>query len=433
MAFAFLFLGEFLVRDTLTEAIVQRETLETGRLEATFFVLMGFASVITLGLVVIAPIISFVYQEPVAASLLIAASPAVLLIGISGVSTALLRRRMEYKTLAIRTIVGVLAGGVVGITMAINDFGAWSLVGQRLTELGLNSILAILGAKWWPKRWPSRAEIAMIKGLGPRVVELRAWMLVVTQSPVVMLGIFAEPRAAGLFAFSARLIEIILKLSVRGIQGVAQSAIAEIRRRNGQTSQFFLELTELAAFVGFLAFAGLALIAYPLTEVLLGSDWADASDVIPFLCIAGAAMVLTSLQEAYLLATDRLSAYLRAIRVEALMGLVIVATLSPYGAVAVGAGVAIRAILIVPLCTRAAIEPEGIPVSEFANAIRSPVFVSLAMILSLSIWRQFAMGFFSDILYLGLSVLLGVAIAVGTIALLMPAAYQRLISFVRTQ
>jgi hypothetical protein len=43
------------------------------------------------------------------------------------------------------------------------------------------------------------------------------------------------------------------------------------------------------------------------------------------------------------------------------------------------------------------------------------------------------MGFFPDILYLGLSVLLGIAIAVGTIALLMPAAYQRLISFIRTQ
>ena len=40
MAFAFLFLGEFLVRDTLTESIVERRSLEDGRLEATFVALV---------------------------------------------------------------------------------------------------------------------------------------------------------------------------------------------------------------------------------------------------------------------------------------------------------------------------------------------------------------------------------------------------------
>ena len=433
MAFAFLFLGEFLVRDTLTEAIVQRETLEPGRLEATFFVLLGFAFLITLILIGIAPIISFAYQEPEAASLLIAASPAVLLIGISGVSTALLRRRMEYKTLAIRTIVGVLAGGVVGITMAINDFGAWSLVGQRLTELGINSTLAILGAKWWPGHWPSRPEFKLIQGLGPRVVELRALMLIVTQSPVVMLGVFAEPRAAGIFSFSARLIEIILKVSVRVIQGVAQSAIAETRRRNGSTSVFFVELTEISAFAGFLSFGGLAFISTPLVQVLLGPDWAEASNVIPFLCISGAAMSLTSLQEAYLMATDQLSTYLRAIRFEALLGLAIFVTVGSFGAQAVGAGVALRALFFVPICTRAAIKPEGISGSEFISALRSPALVALTMIIALWSWREFATGLVPDWLMLLLSVFLGASVAIGLIVLLMPTTYRRLIGYIRAQ
>jgi PST family polysaccharide transporter len=433
MAFAFLFLAEFLVRDTITEAIIQRETLEKGRLDATFFVLVGFASLITLVLISIAPVISLVYKEPVVAYLLITASPTVLMIGLSGVSIALLRRRMEYRTLAIRTIAGVLAGGSVGIIMALNDFGVWSLVGQRLAELGVNSVLAILGAKWRPQHWPSRSEFALVLGLGPRVVELRAWMLVVTQSPVVMLGIFADPRAAGLFAFSARCIEILLKLSVKGIQEVAHSAIAETRRRNGATSSFFLELTELAAFAGFLCFAGLALIATPLTEVLLGSDWATASDIIPFLCVAGAIMSLTSLQEAYLIATDRLNAYLRAIRLEALLGFVIAASLSHLGAVAMAVGVAIRAILIVPLCTRAAIEAEGVSISDFKNTVRSPVLVTVAMIMCLLIWRQLAMGLLPDIAYLVLSVLLGITVALGIVAYFMPKTYQRLIRFVGKQ
>lgn len=431
MAFAFLFLGEFLVRDTITEAIIERGTLEEGRLEATFFALTGFALAIMLVLIGIGHVAAALYGQPFVAPLLMAVSPAVLMTGIGGVSTALLRRRMEYKALAIRTIVGVTMGGLVGITLALNDFGAWSLVGQRLTELGLNSLLAVLGARWWPRRLPTRAELGLIRGLGPRVLALRALTLVVNQTPTVMLGIFADPHAAGLFAFSARLVEIVIKVSVRVIQGVAQSAIAELRRKTGATSGFFLELMELSAFAGFVALTGLALIAVPLTRALLGPEWDTAGHIIPFLCVAGAAMALTATQEAYLLALDRLDAYLGAIAFEAALGIVLIGIASRHGDVAVGAAVALRALLVLPLCTRAARRPENIPVRDVLRALRSPAVVAAAMGLSVMLWRLAALGRTGDIVYLGLAVAIGVATALIAVVGFMPATFARLKGYVR--
>src|SRR5215213_5972920 len=64
MAFAFLFLGEFLVRDTLTEAIVERRSLEDGRLEATFVALIAFSLVVVLALVFISQFAATAYGEP---------------------------------------------------------------------------------------------------------------------------------------------------------------------------------------------------------------------------------------------------------------------------------------------------------------------------------------------------------------------------------
>ena len=90
MAFAFLFLGEFLVRDTLTEAIVERRSLEEGRLEATFFALVGFSILIVLALAVVAYVAAEAYGQPAVAPLLLAASPTVLMIGAAGLMT---RRR----------------------------------------------------------------------------------------------------------------------------------------------------------------------------------------------------------------------------------------------------------------------------------------------------------------------------------------------------
>jgi O-antigen/teichoic acid export membrane protein len=132
MAFAFLFLGEFLVRDTITEAIVERPVLEEGRLEATFVVLVGFSLLIMAALALIAHLAATAYRQPAVAPLLMAASPTVLLIALAGVPTALLRRKLAYRALATRYVTGVILGGVVGVIMALNGYGALSLVGQRL-------------------------------------------------------------------------------------------------------------------------------------------------------------------------------------------------------------------------------------------------------------------------------------------------------------
>src|SRR6185295_12656486 len=100
------------------EAIVERRSLEEGRLEATFFALIGFSILVVLALAVIAYIAADAYAQPAVAPLLMAASPTVVMIATAGVSTALLRRQLAYRTLAIRSVLGVVASGIVGITMA---------------------------------------------------------------------------------------------------------------------------------------------------------------------------------------------------------------------------------------------------------------------------------------------------------------------------
>jgi PST family polysaccharide transporter len=430
MAFAFLFLGEYLVRDTITEAIVERSSLEEGRLEATFVALTGFALALMLILITLAPVIARLYGEPVVASLLIVASPTVLMIGVAGVSTALLRRRLAYKTLAIRTIVGVAAGGIVGIVMALNGFGAWSLVGQRLAEISVNSVLAFKAANWWPKRWPGRSDFALLRGLGPRVVGLRAITLIISQTPTVMLGIFADPRAVGLFAFAWRLAEIVLSVSIKPVQGVAQSAIAALRRQQTATSTFFIDLTELSAFIGFVAPAGLALIAYPLTSALLGPEWNDAGAILPFICLATAVTSLTAVQEAYLLALDRLKFFASAAAVEAAIGLVIIALASRYGPVAAAGAVALRALLALPLRTAAALAPEAIAPGVFVRALIAPVLVAAGMAVVVGSWRLVMLGSLPDVIYIITAILIGVLTACGLLFGFMPGTVARLRTFI---
>ena len=429
MAFAFLFLGEFLVRDTLTEAIVERRSLEDGRLEATFVALVGFSLVVVLALVLISQFAATAYGEPTVGPLLLAASPTVLMIGAAGVSTALLRRQLAYRALAIRTVLGVIAGGIVGMTMALNDFGAWSLVGQRLTEVGINSVTAFTAAGWTPKRWPRRGDFALLRGLGPRVVLLRSMTLIIAQTPTVALGLFAEPRAAGLFAFAWRLVEIVRSLIVRPMQGVAQSVIAAMRRQHAATDEFLLDLSNLAAWATFPAFVGLALIADPLIEVLLGQDWRAASATLSILCIAGAISAVTAVQEAYLLAMDRIGAFVRASAFEAAIGIVIVALASQYGPAAAAAAVVARTLAFLPLRTSAALAPERIALARFGSALAPPLLAAVGMAVPVAVWRVAVLHHVPDAIFVISAIVIGVATVCIFLFGLMPGSLARLRTF----
>jgi len=432
MAFAFLFLGENLVRNTITEAIVEREKLEDGRLEVTFLALIFLSLLIIIALSVIAHLAAEFYDEPQVAPLLLVGSPSVIMISSAGVSTALLRRHLAYRSLAIRTILGVGAGGLVGLFMAMNEFGAWSLVGQRLAQSGTNAIFAIGAARWRPKRWPKLTEFSLLNGLGPQVVLLRSIALVIAQTPTIALGVFVDAHAVGIYAFAYRIIEIVLQLVVNPVKTVAQSTLAEMRRRTGGTAQFFLDLTELSALAGFAAFVGLALIAKPAVDFLMGPEWAGAATVLSLLSAAGAMMTLTSIQESYLLAIDCLGKFVRAAFVELLLGLVIVGIACRYGAAAAAGAVALRTLFVAPLSTIAALAPEKISVARFIRAVVPPALAALGMALLVGCWRLAMLGRMPDALFVGSAITLGVAGVAIILFGLMPTLVTRLRDFIAT-
>ncbi len=126
--------AEVLIRQSITVALIQRQQLEPGHSDAAFWSLLALAAGLTLGIVALADLVAQVYAISQVADLLRWLSPTLLLVALSAVPVAILRRKLQFRLLAVRTTLGVIAGGAVGITMAVMGYGVWSLVGQRLAQ-----------------------------------------------------------------------------------------------------------------------------------------------------------------------------------------------------------------------------------------------------------------------------------------------------------
>ena len=84
-----------------------------------------------LGFLLAGPIATLL-KEPDLEPILQALSLTFVLAALNSIQMALLRRDMRFRSLAIRKLSAVAVGGAVGIYMAFNGYGVWSLVGQQL-------------------------------------------------------------------------------------------------------------------------------------------------------------------------------------------------------------------------------------------------------------------------------------------------------------
>lgn len=430
MSLAFVLFGEVLVRETITEGIIERRELDDGFLEATFVALVGFGLVIFTALCALAPVAAMIYAQPSVAPLMLATSPTVLLIAVSGVPTALLRRKMEFRSLAYRSTAGVIVGGVIGIFMAMEGYGAWSLVCQRLSMMTVNCVFTIIAAGWWPKRRPKRADFRLIGGLGPQVLILRATTLIITQTPAVTLGIASSPQAVAVYSLAWRLVEVLVTVTVSAPRSVAQSTIAAVRRNDGGTTKLFLELCELVALLGVAALAGLALVANPAIGLIFGAQWQMTAVVLPWICLAGAIAALTELQESYLMAINQSRQYVKVVVCEALAGIALLSVASQFGVVAAAAAFGLRAMFFLPIRTAAALTPERIGAAQYVRSLMPPIVVAAGMSASVGLWRVFGLGHVPDVIYLIAAVLIGVGSFGAILALVTPGVLVRLKSFV---
>ncbi len=338
MAAAFVLLCEFLVRESFSDFLISFANPDDEHFNTTFWVLAGLGLLLSLTLILAAGPISDLYGQSEVRGLIVALSPTVMMIALTAVPVAILRRELRFRTLSLRAIAGVIAGGVVAIYMALNGFGIWSLAGQRLAQVLTNIVMAWAAVNWRPRFSISKRHLREVGGFGGAVLGLRAAELASTQLPSVIIGATLGPLALGFYSIAWRLVEIGSFLIVTPLRMASQPAFAEMQRKGGAASKLLIDISRLSGLVAFPAFAGLAILAQPILALLFGPGWGDAAPILSILSVLGAYLCIEKIHQAYCLALGRAGATTLVAWAEVVLGAVLVWVLVPWGVNAMAAG-----------------------------------------------------------------------------------------------
>jgi O-antigen/teichoic acid export membrane protein len=307
LAFASVFTAflQLFVEQGIADAVVQREETTAGHLSAAFWFNLTVSSVLAGGLCLGAGVISSMVHTPGLAIILRGMAPLLVFSALGGIHASILKRRLEFKLLAVQNLVCTMAGGIAAIVCAFAGMGVWALVIQQLTYSVLCAIML-----WCSDPWRPRFDFSMrdLKDLAPFAVHITSSAFLDffnRRSDDFLVGCFLGPIVLGYYSLAYKLLLTFTRLINSPFNNVAFSAFSRLQGDGPELKRFFDHLTRLTGAIAFPVFLGLAAIAPDFLTSLFGDRWLIAAPVLRILCIVGILHSVAFLHGALLRAVGR--------------------------------------------------------------------------------------------------------------------------------
>ncbi len=414
----FLDLTQVFIRQGMSDAIVQREELRPDHLDTAFWLNVAIGAVAMVLCIVAAPFIETFMGIHGVSAIIIGMSPSLLLVSINVVQDGLLRRELKFKPLAIRRVGGTMLGGVIGLGMAWQGFGAWSLVGQQLASGLGGGLLLWYTTPWRPGFQVTRAAFHELFGFSIHIFGSNVVALISRRADTFLIGRFLGPAPLGLYDVATR----VMWFLVMGLTSVANrvtfSAFSRISTEPEKIRSAFYEVTGWTAFVSFPAFGGVAVLSPWLVPVTFGPNWVGSIPVMQVITWLGITQSLAYFNSSVLKAVGKPRLSFILLTLSAIWNVLGFLAVLNQGIVAVAWVFLVGGILFLPLGVYWVKSLIGITWTEYLKNLAPSGLSTGIMVMVLTVVSRLLPESWSDLLMLAVLLPLGVLVHLGAASLL---------------
>lgn len=339
-----------LVDQGFSSALIQRKHVEPGMPGVVVTVNLAVGAALTLLTVAIAPLWASFMRTPELLMVLVVMSPCLFIRSVGVTTRAMLMRSMDFRRIGIADVTSAIAGGVIGVVVALLGGGYWSVVVQTLaTDVIYQLSLIVLGAAQRPNlKFPLLKEIA---GFSARAFAAGVLINSVSRNiDNLLVGRFQGPQALAFYGLAYRLLLMPVQLAGATVGAVLFPAFARISHDRDAMAAEMARATRALAIVSLPVMALIAAAAPQLVAVVFGPAWEPAVPITQVLAIAGAMQAIYQPSTGpFLLGLGRAKLNLRYAWLMTVVSTVGIVAGLPFGPFGVAVGYASASALMLPV------------------------------------------------------------------------------------
>jgi len=378
-ATVFIAFAQIFVNQGFSDAIVQFSQLSREHLDTAFW-----ASLLTGGLLTIISVfasdgIASLFHEPQLVPIIRWLSPVFILSALSSVQQAILRRKLAFKALTIRSLAANLISGVIAVLMAFRGYGVWSLVAKILVSAIVNAVMLWQVSDWRPGFRISMERFRELFLFGIKIVGGDFVDFLSVHSDDFLIGYFLGPVALGYYTLAYNLLIVTTDLLISVPNAVAFPLLSSLQGDSASVRRAFGQVILLQSIVAFPIFLGITALSSELIIQLYGASWIASIPVLQLLMLIGVVRSAMYIYSSVFRAAGKPSWRFWIYLLTAAMNVIGFALVVRLGIVAVAASYVIVSYLLMPLYFVMIRNLIGIPIRSHLSQYGPAVVSSLIM------------------------------------------------------
>jgi len=284
MPLIFLAIAQCFIDSGFSTALIRKQSVNEADFSTAFYFNIAVGVLCYAILFFTSPLIAKFYDTPILTDLLKVTALATLFNPLCAVQQAVLTRKMDFRSQAIISLVSATVSGGVGVYMAYNGFGVWSLVFQQVGGYFLRTVFLWLSVKWRPTtRW-SNESFKYLWGFGSKVLVQGLISNIYDNIYPIVIGKVYNAKDLGNYT-RAQQFSKLPSVDISGVLfRVALPVMSSIQDDDSRLSNVFFRMIRLAAFCIFPIMLGLSAVADPMIRVLLTDKWEGCIILLQLMC-----------------------------------------------------------------------------------------------------------------------------------------------------
>lgn len=273
IALIFVSFSQIFVDVGFTEGIIQKLDVSKLAISSVFYFNLVVSTLFAAIIYLAAPAIGTFFENEKVVEAIRYLMLVLPISALGKVHSALLTKELNIKALTIRDIVSSIIGGVVGLTMAYNGYGVWSLVWQQIVAASTGTVLLWFGSSFIPLIAFSWKELKGLLAFSYYVFIDTVMQQVFIKLDTVFVGKVFSPTILGLYNRASSLGNLVNEFSTKSLMKIVLPVFSAIQNDKERITEVFIKfmcfiIVITTTLVGIMFFASETIIIG-----LLGEKW----------------------------------------------------------------------------------------------------------------------------------------------------------------
>jgi O-antigen/teichoic acid export membrane protein len=334
----------YLMHDAFSTFLAQSERIDQRVLSTSFWFSLAASFLLMLSTILAAPFVSVLTGISDLTPVLRVLSLSLLLSGLAAVPTALLRRTMAFRSLALQGAAAAVTAQIVAVALAFRGLGVWALVWQQIVMQAVAMVLAWRAAKWLPGFQFSASAARSMAGFGSRVSAADVFAAAREWGEMTMVAAALGATSLGYLSVARKFVWVVTELTTSALKPITVVVFSRVRDSPVRLQDGYLRALSLSYTVVAPLLTVVVVTAPILMPILFGDQWEMSIPLAQIVAVAAIFTLGAMLDQGLILGLGRPGTWLKYQVLQDLVALSVTAIAVRQGLTAVAWGILLSAI-----------------------------------------------------------------------------------------